>query len=201
MIGLNGGKKKKKAFDFSLPFPGQALSLWLMSSEQGLRVTAVVTDSYGLSSSSGRKTSRDGEVTISAGYFESCRTTEIKKTKQKQTLFSAGSAQSTPTATAFIELKTNLLLIALLFMYCRPILPYYTFQQTHKSCSRLITRVWNWRWRDFHRVQMPHVKGRQRSDRQEKDERDIRSLQTASVFCFTFAWECITTNKKQNKIK
>lgn len=52
----------------------QALSLWLMSREQGLRVTAVVTDSYGLSSSSGRKTSSDGEVTISAEYlFESCK--------------------------------------------------------------------------------------------------------------------------------
>lgn len=118
--------------------------------------------------------------------------------KQKQTLFSTGSAQSTPT---FIELKTNLLLIALLFMYCRPILSYYPFQQTHKSCSRLITRVWKWRWRDFHRVQMPHVKGGQCSDRQEKDERDIRFLQTASVFCFTSAWKCIMTNKKQNKIK
>lgn len=47
-------------------------------------MTAVVTDSYGLSSSSGRKTSRDGEVTISAEYFESCRTTELKKqTKNK----------------------------------------------------------------------------------------------------------------------
>lgn len=34
-------------------------------------MTAVVTDSYGLSSSSGRKTSRDGEVTISAECFES----------------------------------------------------------------------------------------------------------------------------------
>lgn len=34
-------------------------------------MTAVVTDSYGLSSSSGRKTSRDGDVTISADRFES----------------------------------------------------------------------------------------------------------------------------------
>lgn len=83
MISLFLKIKKQKAFDFSLPFPGQALSLWLMSSEQGLRVTAVVTDSYGLSSSSGRKTSRDGEVTISAAYFESCRTTELKKNQNK----------------------------------------------------------------------------------------------------------------------
>lgn len=34
-------------------------------------MTAVVTDSYGLSSSSGRKTSSEGEVTISAERFES----------------------------------------------------------------------------------------------------------------------------------
>lgn len=63
-----------------LPFPVQALSLWLMSSEHGLRVTAVVTDSYGLSSSSGRKTSSDGDVTISAEYLlESCKKTQMKK--------------------------------------------------------------------------------------------------------------------------
>lgn len=61
---------KIKVFHIALPFRGQALSWWLMSSEQGLRVTAVVTDSYGLSSSSGRKTSRDGEVIISAECFE-----------------------------------------------------------------------------------------------------------------------------------
>lgn len=56
---------------FLLPLREQALRRWLISSEQGLRVTAVVTDSYGLSSSSGRKTSRDGEVTISAERLDS----------------------------------------------------------------------------------------------------------------------------------
>lgn len=67
----------------ALPLRGQALIRWLISSEQGLRVTAVVTDSYGLSSSSGRKTSRDGEVTISTEYFESWgkRTKRRKKNK------------------------------------------------------------------------------------------------------------------------
>lgn len=65
----------------ALPLRGLELSRWLISREQGLRVTAVVTDSYGLSSSSGRKTSRDGEVTISVECFESCeRKMETYKT-------------------------------------------------------------------------------------------------------------------------
>jgi hypothetical protein len=49
---------------------GQALKR-LMSSEQGLQVTAVVTDSYGLSSSSGKNTSREGDGTFSAERLES----------------------------------------------------------------------------------------------------------------------------------
>lgn len=42
-------------------------------------MTAVVTDSYGLSSSSGRKTSSEGEVTISAERFESWEGEKKKK--------------------------------------------------------------------------------------------------------------------------
>lgn len=90
-------------FDHFLPFPVQALSLWLMSSEHGLRVTAVVTDSYGLSSSSGRKTSSDGEVTISAEYlFESCKKTE---TQTNIIAVKVGAAQPT-----LMELNTNKML-------------------------------------------------------------------------------------------
>lgn len=82
-----------------------------MSREQGLRVTAVVTDSYGLSSSSGRKTSSDGEVTISAEYlFESCKETEMKTSI---ITINVGRAQSTPAGTALVELNTNPLLILL----------------------------------------------------------------------------------------
>lgn len=44
-------------------------------------MTAVVTDSYGLSSSSGRKTSSEGEVTISAERFESWEGEEEEKKK------------------------------------------------------------------------------------------------------------------------
>lgn len=102
----------KRTFDYFLPFPVQALSLWLMSREQGLRVTAVVTDSYGLSSSSGRKTSSDGEVTISAEYlFESCKETEMKTSI---ITINVGRAQLTPAGTALVELNTNPLLILLM---------------------------------------------------------------------------------------
>lgn len=102
----------KRTFDYFLPFPVQALSLWLMSREQGLRVTAVVTDSYGLSSSSGRKTSSDGEVTISAEYlFESCKETEMKTSI---ITINVGRAQSTPAGMALVEFNTNPLLILLM---------------------------------------------------------------------------------------
>lgn len=47
-------------------------------------MTAVVTDSYGLSSSSGRKTSSEGEVTISAERFESWEGEEKKKKHGKR---------------------------------------------------------------------------------------------------------------------
>lgn len=54
----------------NIPLRGQECRR-LTSSEQGLRVTAVATDSYGLSSSSGRNTSSDGDGTISPDRLES----------------------------------------------------------------------------------------------------------------------------------
>lgn len=53
----------------------------LTSSEQGLRVTAVATDSYGLSSSSGKNTSSDGDGTISPERLESWEKKEREREK------------------------------------------------------------------------------------------------------------------------
>lgn len=115
-----------------------------MSSEQGLRVTAVVTDSYGLSSSSGRKTSSDGEVTISAEYlFESCKKTEMKKntiTHQR--------ALSTPAATANLwsSTRSSVNCIDTVTTLAHYLLMHYA--------AGLIPRVWKWRCRDVRCVQV-----------------------------------------------
>lgn len=130
-----------KVFYIALPFRGQALSRWLMSSEQGLRVTAVVTDSYGLSSSSGRKTSRDGEVIISAECFEPWEEhgeTQILNIQHYLVTSMCAIDPSMNYQQRYIHwAKHKHAINCTLAM-----LAYCPFQKTHKLCIMLINSVW-----------------------------------------------------------